>query len=55
MAVNLASAMKDETKWKDPLAFNPARHLSDDGKIIKNEAFIPFGMGNGQNRISVIL
>lgn len=43
--VNLESVCKDETIWKDPEQFRPERHLNEEGKLIKNEALIPFGIG----------
>lgn len=43
--VNLDSISKDGTIWKDPDHFSPERHLNSDGKVVKNEALIPFGIG----------
>uniref|UniRef100_A0A4W6CI85 Cytochrome P450, family 2, subfamily U, polypeptide 1 n=1 Tax=Lates calcarifer TaxID=8187 RepID=A0A4W6CI85_LATCA len=31
--------------WDDPDRFNPERFLDDDGKLLKKECFIPFGIG----------
>lgn len=44
--VNLQSVFKDATIWGDPENFRPERHLNEEGKVIKNDAFIPFGLGN---------
>jgi cytochrome P450 len=38
--------LKDGTAWEDPENFLPERHLDQNGKLIKNDAFIPFGQGN---------
>ena len=42
---NLESALQDSVVWKDPVIFNPERHLSEDGKFIKKETVTPFGLG----------
>ena len=31
--------------FKDPLTFNPARFIDDNGLFVKNERVIPFGIG----------
>ena len=31
--------------WEDPENFRPERDLDEDGKLIKNDAFISFGQG----------
>ena len=45
MAINLHSVFQDETMWKDPVQFNPERHLNEQGEVVKNEAFMPYGLG----------
>ncbi|KAE8300262.1 Cytochrome P450 2U1 [Larimichthys crocea] len=42
---NLWSVHRDPTVWDDPDTFNPARFLDDDGKLLRKECFIPFGIG----------
>ena len=40
-------SIKNDTKiWKNPEEFLPERHLNENGNIIKNSAFAPFGGGN---------
>ncbi|XP_069754430.1 cytochrome P450 2U1 isoform X2 [Narcine bancroftii] len=36
---------RDPSMWEQPDEFNPSRFLDADGNIIKNEAFMPFGIG----------
>ena len=31
--------------WQDPEQFNPSRFLDQDGKVLKPDAFVPFGVG----------
>jgi cytochrome P450 len=38
--------LQDTEMWNDPENFRPERHLDADGKLFRNEAFIPFGIGN---------
>nr|CAH0098576.1 unnamed protein product [Daphnia galeata] len=45
IAINLDSAFKDATVWEDAENFRPERHLDQNGKVIKNDAFTPFGIG----------
>ncbi|EFX62803.1 hypothetical protein DAPPUDRAFT_67675, partial [Daphnia pulex] len=45
LAINLDSAFKDPTAWEEPETFRPERHLDQEGKLIKNDAYIPFGLG----------
>ncbi|EFX83960.1 hypothetical protein DAPPUDRAFT_47261 [Daphnia pulex] len=45
LAISLHSAFKDPTAWGDPENFRPERHLDQNGKVIKNDAFTPFGLG----------
>ncbi|XP_070774746.1 cytochrome P450 2U1 [Enoplosus armatus] len=42
---NLWSVHRDPTVWDDPDSFNPARFLDDEGKLLRKECFIPFGIG----------
>ncbi|KAM4595017.1 cytochrome P450 2U1 isoform 1-T1 [Fundulus diaphanus] len=42
---NLYSVHRDPSVWDDPGAFNPARFLDDEGKLLRREFFIPFGVG----------
>ena len=42
---NLWSVHRDPTVWEDPDTFNPARFLDDEGKLLRKEFFIPFGIG----------
>ena len=37
--------MRDPDYWKDPDTFYPERFIGEDGKIIKEERFVPFGIG----------
>lgn len=45
LTVNLDSVFHDPATWKDPENFRPERHLDANGNIVKNDAFIPFGLG----------
>ena len=42
---NLYSVSLDPNYWKDPTKFNPDRFISDNGKLIKKDAFTPFSLG----------
>lgn len=42
---NLWSVHRDPTVWDDPDSFNPARFLDQDGKLLRKEYFMPFGIG----------
>ena len=44
-SIHLGSANQDDTAWKDPENFRPERHLDPDGNLIRNDAFLPFGLG----------
>jgi hypothetical protein len=37
----------DPNIWGDPQNFRPERFLDENGKLIKHDAFIPFGSGKG--------
>lgn len=41
----LYSISYDPKYWVDPEKFNPARFLNKDGRLIKNDAFVPFSVG----------
>jgi len=43
--VNLWSVHMNQDHWGDPEAFRPERFLDDQGKLLKNEHLIPFGIG----------
>ncbi|XP_028262265.1 cytochrome P450 2U1 [Parambassis ranga] len=42
---NLWSVHRDSTLWEDADTFNPARFLDHEGKLLRKECFIPFGIG----------
>uniref|UniRef100_A0AAV2LGL6 Cytochrome P450 2U1 n=1 Tax=Knipowitschia caucasica TaxID=637954 RepID=A0AAV2LGL6_KNICA len=42
---NLWSVHRDPTVWDEPDRFNPARFLDSEGKLLRKEYFIPFGIG----------
>ncbi|XP_020505723.2 cytochrome P450 2J2-like [Labrus bergylta] len=42
---NLTSVLYDQTKWKTPFTFNPGHFLNEEGKFVKQAAFIPFSAG----------
>ncbi|KAG9344127.1 hypothetical protein JZ751_012609 [Albula glossodonta] len=42
---NLWSVHRDPTVWDNPDDFNPARFLDQNGQILRQESFIPFGIG----------
>ena len=37
--------MRDPEYWTDPDTFNPERFLAEDGQILKEERFVPYGIG----------
>lgn len=43
--VVLYSLFQDKEHWGDPEVFRPERFLDADGKFVKDEWMIPFGMG----------
>ena len=45
MHANLGFIMKDPKYFEDPLRFNPRRFIDEEGKFVKNERIIPFGIG----------
>ncbi|XP_068607255.1 cytochrome P450 2U1 [Brachionichthys hirsutus] len=42
---NLWSVHRDPTVWDDPDTFRPTRFLDDEGRLIRKECFMPFGIG----------
>ena len=40
--------MRDPDYWQDPEDFKPERFIGEDGKIIKEERFIPYGVGTSR-------
>ncbi|XP_075437839.1 cytochrome P450 2J6-like isoform X2 [Ascaphus truei] len=47
---DLSSAHFDETRWKYPHEFNPENFLSEEGELVKAEAFLPFSAGRRGGR-----
>lgn len=45
MLMSMWSVHYDKEHWGDPEVFRPERHLDDDGKLIIDEWFLPFGLG----------
>nr|XP_053640715.1 cytochrome P450 2D15-like [Cherax quadricarinatus] len=45
---NMEDAMTDPKLWKNPDEFDPNNFLDDNGKYVKNGAFVPFGIGKRQ-------
>ncbi|ESP01493.1 hypothetical protein LOTGIDRAFT_180305 [Lottia gigantea] len=45
MITNIDSVLNDKEIWGDPENFRPERFISEDGKIIKKDEFIPFFIG----------
>jgi methyl farnesoate epoxidase/farnesoate epoxidase len=43
--VNIWSVLHDREHWSDPEVFRPERFLCADGKFVKDEWLIPFGVG----------
>ncbi|XP_073399245.1 cytochrome P450 2K1-like [Dendrobates tinctorius] len=41
----LTSILYDKTQWKTPYDFNPNNFLDEDGKFVRNDAFMPFSVG----------
>jgi len=48
--VNLDSMLNGSDSWEDPEDFRPERHLKEDGNLIKNDSFAPFGAGKDSHR-----
>ena len=43
--VNLMAIMTDKEHWKYPDTFNPENFLDEKGQFCKNDAFLPFSLG----------
>ena len=43
--------LHDPSYWSDPQTLKPERFLDDDGKVQKDERWIPFGMGEYFNKL----
>ncbi|MCJ8739477.1 hypothetical protein PDJAM_G00047690 [Pangasius djambal] len=41
----LMSALRDESQWKSPHTFNPENFLDEQGRFVKQDAFMPFPAG----------
>ncbi|XP_078393202.1 cytochrome P450 2K6-like [Cetorhinus maximus] len=44
--VVLLSVLRDKTQWEKPDEFNPSHFLNSEGRLVKREAFLPFGAGS---------
>lgn len=44
--INIHSVHHDPNHWLDPEHFKPDRHLDKEGKLVKTDHFMPFGLGN---------
>ena len=42
---SIRSVMMEEEYWNDPHVFRPERFITADGKLRREERFIPFGKG----------
>ncbi|XP_066996047.2 methyl farnesoate epoxidase [Anabrus simplex] len=43
--ISVWSLLQDKCHWEDVNSFRPERFLDDSGKVIKDDWFIPFGLG----------
>lgn len=39
------SVHMDPNHWKDPFVFKPERFINENGEIIQDNHFLPFGIG----------
>lgn len=37
--------MNTDSYWKDPIEFRPERFLDEEGNVINDDHFVPFGYG----------
>ena len=44
--VNLWGVLREEKLWSEPLRFRPERHLDENGRVVKSEHLIHFGLGS---------
>ena len=42
---NIGFMMRDPAHFSDPEKFNPGRFLDAEGRYVKNERIVPFGIG----------
>jgi methyl farnesoate epoxidase/farnesoate epoxidase len=49
---NLSSVLLDPEYWGDPEVFRPERFLDSEGNLVKEERFIPFGLGKPRRILS---
>lgn len=42
---NMWSVHRDPTVWEEPDTFNPGRFLDEEGKLLRKDCFMPFGVG----------
>ncbi|XP_062614444.1 cytochrome P450 2U1-like [Saccostrea cucullata] len=45
LLLNVQSCHMDYTYWKRPSEFRPENFMDSDGKLIRHEAFLPYGLG----------
>ncbi|GLH01594.1 Methyl farnesoate epoxidase [Gryllus bimaculatus] len=43
--VSLWNVLQDKEHWGDPCNFRPSRFIDENGKLVKDNTFIPFGLG----------
>ncbi|XP_038053290.1 cytochrome P450 2U1-like [Patiria miniata] len=43
--INLWHILHDADEWEDPMQFRPERFLDSEGRLLRREKFIPFGLG----------